>query len=781
MRTGRYFLLFFCVVTGLGLVAWRAKVRAETARAIARVEARARGASLELQFSQASSAAEMFGALARQGRGGLTNFQRVATELLTAHPGLASLELQPGGVVSDIVPRAGHERAVGFNVLKDAGQRVGANEAIARRVLTVAGPVTLDHGEQGIVARVPVFQRTLDGRDSFWGFVAVSMRLQQALSQAQMDDLVRQGYNFAFFAPLPGQQKAVAIASHGLMSLQDTVQQPIRAQNLDFRLALKPRSGWIDKTKVVLESLAVLLISALVALLVNLLESRRAVEAELTKATQRLTREAADRDQAQADSSGAKEGMATLQADLKRTQLALQQAESKAAQFQARVDASDRARDETVQVHEAELKEAHAALQKAQETITQLEARLDAAARAEKDAASVAQKRLQQYQTTLAELQVRLETATRSTRETAEASVAKAAQLEQSNRELKARLLVAERAEARVTELNELLEKAREELRHRQEASTKSAGAASAQSGDTMPSETGEKGSGHQKLSAGISVQGSPALPPSVVEGDFGKTKEDRSGSISSGTAGSSELSTSGSALSLPREGANALPLLLLGAEEAPVAFASPSEPSTTHKAVKAPKRKKARRDDQLHLFGNEVSAVATTNQPAAEAEAQVVGSREPKIAAIETAVTSETPASDRPKTPTGQAESATSLQESSKRAGRQTQPTPEPETAEKEVQPTSSRTSREPSLRLPPAPPVDLAELRTAVSQILPLLSERDPGAKDCLRDNRKTFRSVFTAETYVEFEQLVKNGDFDAGLEQLKKAARKHGLSLI
>ena len=65
-------------------------------------------------------------------------------------------------------------------------------------------------------------------------------------------------------------------------------------------------------------------------------------------------------------------------------------------------------------------------------------------------------------------------------------------------------------------------------------------------------------------------------------------------------------------------------------------------------------------------------------------------------------------------------------------------------------------------------------------MSQILPLLAERDPGAKDCLRDNRKTFRSAFTSETYVEFEQLVKKGDFDAALEQLKKSARKHGISL-
>jgi hypothetical protein len=96
-------------VMGMGVVAWRAKGRIETARDMARTVALATGGSLEMQLSQASTAAEVLGMLAKQGRGGLTNFQKVATELFAAHPGLASLELLPGGIVSDIVPRAGHE------------------------------------------------------------------------------------------------------------------------------------------------------------------------------------------------------------------------------------------------------------------------------------------------------------------------------------------------------------------------------------------------------------------------------------------------------------------------------------------------------------------------------------------------------------------------------------------------------------------------------------------------------------------------------------------------
>ena len=112
---------------------------------------------LELQFNQAVSAVETLGALARQSGGTIPNFQKVAAEMLAAHRGLASLELQPGGVVNDIVPRAGNERALGLNVLNHPAYGPGANASIQKRAFTLTGPVALYRGDAGIVARMPIF------------------------------------------------------------------------------------------------------------------------------------------------------------------------------------------------------------------------------------------------------------------------------------------------------------------------------------------------------------------------------------------------------------------------------------------------------------------------------------------------------------------------------------------------------------------------------------------------------------------------------------------------
>jgi PAS domain S-box-containing protein len=78
------------------------------------------------------------------------------------------------------------------------------------------------------------------------------------------------------------------------------------------------------------------------------------------------------------------------------------------------------------------------------------------------------------------------------------------------------------------------------------------------------------------------------------------------------------------------------------------------------------------------------------------------------------------------------------------------------------------------------PAALVNAAQLRKAVNQMLPLLTDSDPGAADCLGANHETFRSAFAPEAFREFEKHVRKGGFTEALDQLKKAAKKHGVSL-
>ncbi|MCX6922252.1 MAG: CHASE domain-containing protein [Verrucomicrobia bacterium] len=659
-------VFLICLVLGLAAVGWRAMRRPNDARLRAGTEALARGAAIEVQFSQAISAAEVLGALARQSGGSIPNFQRVAADLLAVWPSLASLELQPGGVVSDIAPRAGNERAIGFNVLKDPVHQRGANAAFQKRALMVTGPLTLYRGETGMVARVPVFLRTRDGRESFWGFVAASMRLSEALGRVRMDDLFKQGYSYNLFKPASASEKAETLAAHGALSIQDAVQQPVRVHNLEFRLAVQPKGGGINKTKVVLESLAVLAVSGLLCLLVNLLESRRAMEGEIAELNQRLGRETAERKQAQEDSRGAEDEAATARAELDRARSAL----ASAREQETRLKDSLRAAEETMQAKQAELGQACAAHQQAEQTVSSLQERLEAAAKAESEAETALQTRLKAAQATIADGELRLEGATRLA---AEASMARAVPEEEAGQESSERSIEIEEAPA------------------------------------SSPLETDQ---GPTPV-ATAEAEAPPPLEPEVSP-----------------------------------------------TEAAP----PPPEPPAEKKPARSGRRKKTRRNDQMDLFAAQQEPDQSEEVSTAEAKEDASTAELPLGSTVEAIMPSETATPDETKEPEKLEEAVSDKAEEA------------PAVSKAASEPKEEKPAR----ALPAPPPMNHAQLRKAVNLILPLFTGQDPGAKDCLKDNRTTFRSAFSPEAYVEFEQSVKGGNFDAALEHLKKAAKRHGIPM-
>jgi sensor domain CHASE-containing protein len=626
-----------CLVLGLAIVAWRARTRANDARARASLEALARGTAVEQQFSQVVSAVEVLGALAREHGGAIPDFQRVAADLLAARPGLASLELQPGGIVSDIVPRAANARAIGFNVLSNPAHRPAASAAIQRRALTVSGPLALYSGAPGIVARVPVFQRGRDGRDAFWGFVAASMRITEALDRARVDDLAKHGYNYAFLAPAAGREKGATIETRGSVSAQGAVEQPVLAHDLKFHLALEPRAGWANNTKLLVESLGVLVASGLICLLVNVLESRRAVELALADANQRLIRETEDRKRAQQDRQAAKDEVAAAKAEINTSRSALQSS----TEQEVRLNVSVRAAEAAAQATQAELDHARMAMQQAEQTIASLQSRLRAAPRAKKESQAAPPPPPQPDPPPAADVPAPPVAATPAVEQTIEPDPASLSQVEETHQELSAPPEVNNAAPSSSTPAPEAV---------------------------LMPAITP-----HPESPA-------PAPPP-----------------------------------------------------EAPATAApTPSEPATEMKPTRVPRRKKTRRDNQMEFFAPppapEPALVTPPTGPLAEA---------PSLSTSEPPPPSAAPEADDPKPKEGK-----------------------------------------PARPLPARPPLDLPQLRKAVNLILPLFTGRDPGARDCLKDNRTAFRSAFAPEAYMEFEQSVKSSDFDAALEHLKKAARRHGI---
>ena len=440
-----------CALMGLAVVVWRAGERSEAWRSRARSDAAACAAQLEGQFRRSVGAVETIAALVRQSGGVVPDLQRIAAPVLAADLNLASLHIQRGGVITDIAPRAGNERWIGWNVLSDPSHRAAAELAVQRRAPAAAGPVRLRQGGLAMVVQAPVFTRGADGRESLWGYVGASVEAPGRPGALHLAELAQHGYEYSLLLQGWPQQSLTALAYHGRLPLSEAVVQPLRAANLGLMLAVRPPEGWLNRSRARLESVAVLCWSGLLGLVIWCWGRERRSEEGLGEAERGLARETALRKQALEDYRSAKETATVTQEKLKQAETALKQAESGAADLRTRLDAAvreatetretGRARLEQVELEarevrsklevgvraaneaavekEAQLGQARRELLEQRDKAEGLEGRLEAAARAYDEATNSAQIRLVEAQAAIAALQTRLEDNERSNAEAA--------------------------------------------------------------------------------------------------------------------------------------------------------------------------------------------------------------------------------------------------------------------------------------------------------------------------------------------------------------------------
>jgi sensor domain CHASE-containing protein len=601
-------------------IGWE-KVRTSKDRVYVRTKAEALALALRLSVHPAESASEALGSMVRQSAGTAPDFQVLGNELLSAHAGVASLELAPGGVVSDVVPRSGNERALGFSLLKDPPRRAGASAASQRRRVTLAGPLRLYSGEPGIAALMPVYMRAGDGHESCWGFASASMRLSEVLTRAGVNHLAEDGYNYSLDAAGSIQSGRIVLSEFGQSSLADPVLQPIDLGNVELRLALAPRGGWLNRIRLAVDLVLALFVSFLFAVITAMAGYQKELQAAWVAGSQQLLQGSEQHKQIAEESRSSMEAAAAAQTELKQLRAAAQQTEANAAELKTRLEQAEHKAAGTVQSLESMFKQAET---RAGEFQVQLEAQTRAASHDKREH----EQQLQQLRSASADLeqklrdsQARLHAAAEAHKQVLAAGEAQAERDRAVIEELKAQVAAAEKAEVKTAvaapaQLDEIQDKNRELTARLAEAESRA-----------------------EELSTRLRE----------TESELNRLQDSRA--------------------------------------------AKPQGPASSEAGERSKiKAKKPPGSDQLDFFGDEGA----------------------------------------------------------------------------------------PARPLPPAPPVKLPELRKAVHDILPLLVDNDPGAKDCLKDNRNTFRSTFTPEAYVEFARLVSAGKFAPALEQLKKAVKHHGISV-
>jgi sensor domain CHASE-containing protein len=208
----------------------------------------------QLSIEQALSSAYAVGTLVKLGNGKVQDFDTTAATLLTFYPGASALELAPGGVVRQVIPLAGNERAVGHNLLADPQRDKEAFRARDTGRLTLAGPFKLVQGGMGAAGRLPVYLDDGAGASSFWGFVIVLIRFPDILNTAHLPQLVERGYRYELWRIHPDSRQKHVIAASSDANLIDPVQIPLQVPNATWTLSVSPARGWNDPAGLVVKA-----------------------------------------------------------------------------------------------------------------------------------------------------------------------------------------------------------------------------------------------------------------------------------------------------------------------------------------------------------------------------------------------------------------------------------------------------------------------------------------------------------------------------------------------
>ncbi|PKO86590.1 MAG: hypothetical protein CVU18_14200 [Betaproteobacteria bacterium HGW-Betaproteobacteria-12] len=219
---------------------------------------------IDRQLDHGLSVTHALAGLIRLGQGEIENFDAVARELLTHYPGVSALQLAPDGVIRQAVPLAGHEAAIGHDLLRDELRNKEARLAIETRRLTVAGPVRLIQGGDAILGRLPVYVEAAGG--DFWGFAIALIQLDDFRRAIDLDSLGQQGYAYQLWRPHPDSGAPQVFAQSAGPMAAEPVTTALDIPNGRWFLSVAPEQTWLNTNRLAAEVLLVLLVALLASL-----------------------------------------------------------------------------------------------------------------------------------------------------------------------------------------------------------------------------------------------------------------------------------------------------------------------------------------------------------------------------------------------------------------------------------------------------------------------------------------------------------------------------------
>ena len=244
---------------------------------------------IKFNLDRALSSTYTLQALLTQNDGGfIRNFEEIAEEILPSYPGVIELAIAPRGIIQQVAPLQGNEKALGLNLFEAKTQNKESFLARESGKLTLAGPLDLTQGGIGLVGRLPIFEDR-DNKEHFWGFVAAVIRISEIFDTAKIAQLDQEALMYEIWRIHPDSKEKQIILSSTRTPLIDPVVYTFDVPNGTWTIAISPEKGWgspvLFMARVLMALMFALMLAYMAKLVVELKITKVALESQVLQTT----------------------------------------------------------------------------------------------------------------------------------------------------------------------------------------------------------------------------------------------------------------------------------------------------------------------------------------------------------------------------------------------------------------------------------------------------------------------------------------------------------------
>ena len=173
-----------------------------------------------------------------------TTFSELAEMLPNENGIIKAFELAPNGVVTDVFPKQGNEKAFGINMLTDHERKEDANRAKETGNYTLGGPYELKQGGTGTLLFHPVYKSAPTDNDSFWGFVIMVIDWDKFIDEIGVDRLSEASYCYEIWTTDETTGNRVVLTQSQEHIPENSLTVECEIPNYTWYVDIIPEEGW---------------------------------------------------------------------------------------------------------------------------------------------------------------------------------------------------------------------------------------------------------------------------------------------------------------------------------------------------------------------------------------------------------------------------------------------------------------------------------------------------------------------------------------------------------